>query len=433
MIVKEVLSVERPVHRFATVNSVNSAAGTASVTFPGEAVAFTVPTGAIRPTTGSTVRLGGKSGQFYVDQVISSTIGDLGIAGSSTLSLGTGAKIKFADDVKTDKIDLYGGAYTIGIGVFTLRYDAPTSAFHQFNVNSTEVMRVDGAGVDVVGAITATSSISGSSLSITNNAAAATFNGYSISAGDSPPSGAQIVRSHTNGYIYAGWINTVSGSTTSTIDRIYASYDGFIRYVTPATFRSQVIDGNYLSLSTTSSQQMLSRLVVAANVSGTTSTGALLLLGNNGAEINLFFNTGGTNKQIRTDDASSTFYFRTGDDAGWATVAAVISNQSSARYKENIVVESSGFVERAKRIELVSYDWKDGGSKAKGRNIQAETNGRCFGVIAEQVGSVDDELVFRNPKTGDAEGVDGLGLAALAIGALQELSDRLDRIEANLA
>ena len=43
-----------------------------------------------------------------------------------------------------------------------------------------------------------------------------------------------------NGYLQLGWINTTSGATTSTIDRIYASSDSYIRYVTPATLISQL-------------------------------------------------------------------------------------------------------------------------------------------------------------------------------------------------
>ena len=49
-----------------------------------------------------------------------------------------------------------------------------------------------------------------------------------------------------NGYLQLGWINTTSGATTSTINKIYASYDDYIRYITPATLISQ------LNLSTTS-------------------------------------------------------------------------------------------------------------------------------------------------------------------------------------
>ena len=50
----------------------------------------------------------------------------------------------------------------------------------------------------------------------------------------------KVVRTDVNGYIQAGWINTTSGATTATIDRIYASNDGYIRYVTPATLVSQL-------------------------------------------------------------------------------------------------------------------------------------------------------------------------------------------------
>ncbi len=45
----------------------------------------------------------------------------------------------------------------------------------------------------------------------------------------------KVVRTDANGYIQAGWINTTSGSTTG-MNRIYASNDGYIRYVTPTTF-----------------------------------------------------------------------------------------------------------------------------------------------------------------------------------------------------
>ena len=34
-----------------------------------------------------------------------------------------------------------------------------------------------------------------------------------------------------------GWINTISGASSGTITRIYASQDAYVRYMTPATFR----------------------------------------------------------------------------------------------------------------------------------------------------------------------------------------------------
>ena len=65
-----------------------------------------------------------------------------------------------------------------------------------------------------------------------------------------PPSGAQIVRSGSNGYTYFGWINTTSGATTNEPSRIYTNSggsDSFVRYMTPANFRAKVIDGNYIT------------------------------------------------------------------------------------------------------------------------------------------------------------------------------------------
>ena len=50
----------------------------------------------------------------------------------------------------------------------------------------------------------------------------------------------KLVSTDGNGYIQAGWINTTSGATTNTLNRIYASNDGYIRYVTPATLGSQL-------------------------------------------------------------------------------------------------------------------------------------------------------------------------------------------------
>ena len=50
----------------------------------------------------------------------------------------------------------------------------------------------------------------------------------------------KVVRTNSSGYADFGWINTTSGQTTSTLNRIYASDDGYIRYYTPANFGSQI-------------------------------------------------------------------------------------------------------------------------------------------------------------------------------------------------
>jgi hypothetical protein len=49
----------------------------------------------------------------------------------------------------------------------------------------------------------------------------------------------QIVRTDVNGYIQAGWINSISGDNgRSTIARVTASGDAYLRYYTPANFNS---------------------------------------------------------------------------------------------------------------------------------------------------------------------------------------------------
>ena len=114
------------------------------------------------------------------------------------------------------------------------------------------------------GTLTATGTISGSNLSGTNtgdqtnisgNAATATLAANSTLAGGlavatGVNSGVnQIVRTQANGYCDFGWINSVSGNHGGSITRITASNDAYLRYVTPAQFRSGVIDGYYLPLS----------------------------------------------------------------------------------------------------------------------------------------------------------------------------------------
>ncbi len=83
------------------------------------------------------------------------------------------------------------------------------------------------------------------------NVTAATFNTLPIETARNNNAD-RIVRTNVHGYVDFGWINTTSGATTSTIDRIYASNDGYIRYVTPATFRTQVTDPYYAPAGTVS-------------------------------------------------------------------------------------------------------------------------------------------------------------------------------------
>ena len=91
----------------------------------------------------------------------------------------------------------------------------------------------------------------------------------------------KIVRTDGNGYVNFGWINTVSGDNgTTAIDRIYASSDAYIRYYTPANFRT-VLD------------------VPTRNGSGVTNFGI-----NTAPSNRLHINGDGTNPAIRVDNGA---------------------------------------------------------------------------------------------------------------------------------
>ena len=89
-------------------------------------------------------------------------------------------------------------------------------------------------------------------LTVSGNIQAPTFNGLAINTTGTNNVANQIVRTQANGYANFGWINSVSGNHTGSITRITASDDAYLRYVTPAQFRTGVTDGYYAPASTVS-------------------------------------------------------------------------------------------------------------------------------------------------------------------------------------
>ena len=81
-------------------------------------------------------------------------------------------------------------------------------------------------------------------ISVTGNAATATSagnadttDGYHVSL--TADAANTIPVRNSQGYLELGWINTISGDNgTTTLNRIYASNDGYIRYYTPTNFRT---------------------------------------------------------------------------------------------------------------------------------------------------------------------------------------------------
>ena len=159
----------------------------------------------------------------------------------------------------------------------------------------------------------------------------------------------KIVRTDANGYIQAGWINTTSGEFTGTPTRIYASDDGYIRYMSPVNFYTKTI----LSGSGDSSRAILFR----------------------GGDGKPYYTT---NIQI---DADSKVIKPSANNTGslgldgtrWKTVyaytmyAATAFYQSSDRtLKTNIQNISKDLLDRVYNINEVSFNWKDSGKEAFG-------------------------------------------------------------------
>ena len=118
---------------------------------------------------------------------------------------------------------------------------------------------------------TVTGNLTGTASNATLAANSTLAGGLAIESGQTNNGVNKIVRTSVNGYVNFGWINSVSGATTSTITRITASNDAYLRYVTPATFRSQVIAPYFAPSSTVSG---VTSIATTSPILGGTITGA---------------------------------------------------------------------------------------------------------------------------------------------------------------
>ena len=95
-----------------------------------------------------------------------------------------------------------------------------------FSAGNSTKFKINTAGVEVIGTSTLNGQVSGTGIQTISTS----------------PGANQLLKTNASGYTYTGWINTVSGSTTATPNRIYVSNDTFIRYMTLAQFRTSVAD-----------------------------------------------------------------------------------------------------------------------------------------------------------------------------------------------
>ena len=142
----------------------------------------------------------------------------------------------------------------------------------------------------------------------------------------------KIVRTDANGYIQAGWINTISGDNgTSALTRIYASDDAYLRFYTPANFR-QVLDVPTRTGGSASGSWGIS---ITGNAA-TFNNGSLYISTVNGNTLNSGFSNAGDSSDIWINyrgynDAQSYFRdFRVGDGKGAQVALFTGSNKSLA-------------------------------------------------------------------------------------------------------
>lgn len=92
---------------------------------------------------------------------------------------------------------------------------------------------------------------------------------------------------------------------------------------------------------------------------------------------------------------------------------------SDRRLKENIVDCKHKALDYIQQFQFKEYDWK----KQDDRPRQAHTK---IGLIAQEVQAVDPTLVYEN---GDTLNLDNLRLTTMALKAIQELNQRLEKLE----
>jgi len=181
-------------------------------------------------------------------------------------------------------------------------------------------------------------------LTVSGNVQGATFNGLAINTTGVNNLANQIVRTEANGYVNFGWINSVSGNHTGSITRITASNDAYLRYVTPAQFRTGVTDGFYAPASTVSG---VTSVATGNGLTGgtITSTGTLTMASSytGGFTFNTSVASPIHSGTVSTSgDGQNNYPFRLGSDYSAYMVAAASNTwglfwagNSGARYGTN--------------------------------------------------------------------------------------------------
>jgi hypothetical protein len=153
----------------------------------------------------------------------------------------------------------------------------------------------------------------------------------------------------------------------------------------------------------------------ASNLTNTTAIGANAAVAQSNALVLGGEFGGGYAVNVGIDTPSPSNVFTVAQGAGHA-IADGWDTYSSRRFKTNIH-PLLGALERVEQLQGVSYDRKSDGKSE-------------IGVIAEDVAQVVPEIVSRNPRTDEVQGVDYSRLAALLIEAVKSQQAKIDSQQA---
>lgn len=121
---------------------------------------------------------------------------------------------------------------------------------------------------------------------------------------------------------------------------------------------------------------------------------------------------------VALDYAPNDIYY-TYNGTAYGLWAIIKQSFSDSRLKENIVDCKHKALDYIQQFQFKEYDWK----KQDDRPRQAHTK---IGLIAQEVQVVDPTLVYEN---GDTLNLDNLRLTTMALKAIQELNQRLEKLE----
>jgi hypothetical protein len=208
-------------------------------------------------TSGQILRSNGNAAPTWVDS--STVIGGpyLPLTGGTLTGPLSGTSATFSGDLTVTGNQYFNGSFIEGDGKEMFRYSDSWLRINEDNdfasgiYCGTGILRTDGQ-FEVGSAGTKFKVTSAGVVTALGNITAPSFNGLAINTTGTNNVANQIVRTQGNGYVNFGWINTISGGSSGTITRIYASQDAYIRYMTPTTFRTQITDPYYAPASTVS-------------------------------------------------------------------------------------------------------------------------------------------------------------------------------------